>query len=225
MTVDPSFKFSIDAPVDSRTPLQRFRGVVKSIDPEERAGNTGSYMVAKVGITDLEVLESTEPYPFSSTSLDIPYNTRAATRWDVFARSIRNITGSNDINVLVGKTQEWAFAPCTLRGALRDETGAQIMENGRAKWGDVASNAWQVISVEGFDSPNGTGPNLMDEIVALVDGKTNEQFYKAFFNDSSLKKMNGYLEASNDATERTLLSALEKAGRISQNEKGVWESS
>ncbi len=225
MALDPGFKLSIEPASDSRTPLVRFRGTLKNIVADERANDRGSYVVGKFDFTDVVVLESTEPYPFPIATIELPYNPKIGTRWNVFAISANKILGTNDINLLQNKDQEWYYGPCKIRGPLYNEDGTEkIGKNGRPEWGDVATSGWQVVSVEGFSNSNGTssGINLTDLIIDMVNGKTDKEFYAEFFTDPTIKKAPGYLDASEAASERKLLVSIAGAGRIVQNSEGVW---
>lgn len=215
------FKPSIEPASDNRSPLVEFSGILKEYLGEERSGNRGTYMVVKFNFTDVQVIESTEPYPFPIAVLELPYNKNRETRWDVFSISAKKVIGTNEIDLLVGKRQTWRYGSCMLRGPLYDDKGESIKENGREKWGSLPGNAWQIVSAEGF-SANGSGGDLTQKLADLAKGKTDSEFYAALFQSSDLKNLSGFSEAVSMAQERRLLETLAAGGLISKTAEGKW---
>lgn len=190
------------------TPLRRFKGLLKEYVPEEKQGDSGSYMTITFNFTDIEVIESVEPYPFPIATINISYSTSTGTKWDALAASIKKAIGmSVTLDDLVGKVQVWAYIPAKLRTKLDD-----------GKWGDVEQETWQVASVEGAD-PEAAADSITEHILDMIDGKTEQDFYQEFYQDEEVRKHPDLITA---ASERNLLKSLEDAGRISRDSEGIW---
>ncbi|KKL63026.1 hypothetical protein LCGC14_2179210, partial [marine sediment metagenome] len=120
-----TFKPSLATPV-GQSPLQKFVGILESWEAETRESPSDTpgeaprkYQVITFNFRDLDVLKSTEPYPFPVAVLTIGYappaQSRGNTRWEAIAGSIRKLTPDPDLDVLVGKRQTWEMLPGTLR--------------------------------------------------------------------------------------------------------------
>jgi len=192
------------------TPLRRFRGLLKEYNSEKVSPDGGGreYMRITFDFIDLEVMESMEPYPFPIATLQISYSTATETRWDALAQSIKRVVGLNPtLEDIVGKTQEWAYLEATLR--------AQV----EGVWTNTKQEAWQLVSLAGTVSGNGVDDGIDDHVLALLDGKTEQDFYAVLYADELVRK---HPETISAATERLLLPALEKAGRITRDTEGIY---
>lgn len=195
------------------TPLRRFTGKLKDYVTEKRTGTEGGggkeYMVIVFNFTDVEVIDSVEPYPFPIATINISYSTTTNTRWDAFASSIKKVLGlTPTLDDIVDKVQEWAYMSCKLRMLVDGE------------WKEVDQEAWQLVSVEGAEGEGSTnGDKITEHILDLIDGKTEQDFYQVFYQDEEVRKHPDLITA---ATERQLLKSLEDAGRISRDTEGIW---
>ena len=72
---------------EAATPLRKFYGILDSYSPEERYGKTSVVMNFK----DVEVIESTEPYPFPIAVIPIKLSNRKNSAWGVFSESLNAI--------------------------------------------------------------------------------------------------------------------------------------
>lgn len=215
--VQEEFKPSLDTKPFG-TPLRRFQGVLQNYVSERKtdANSSRTYMVIAFNFVDLTVLESVEPYPFPIATLSIGYSTSENTRWDALASSIKKLWGSTPaLDELVGKVQEWAYLPCKLRTKL--ESG---------EWADVPNEAWQVAGVTGIGAGVGASgggapaaSDPTDHLLDLLDGKLEADFHQVLFQDPELR---GHPDLITSATERTLLPALEAAGRCYRGSDGIW---
>jgi len=218
------FKPSIGAPTDNQqTPLIKFRGVLKNYEVNTGvstfAGREGQEFTRIVfNFTDIEVLESLEPYAFPIAVISLPYSERSETRWAALAKSFRNVLPQPDIDLLVGKKQEWHFTKGNNTRQQVDETAA---DGTTARvWKSLPTDAWQLTWIEGAGSVNGA--NLMDSIVVAADGKSNEQFYQWLYGDPTVKQMAGYNDAVTAASNRELLETLQTGGKLSRDAEGIW---
>lgn len=208
---------SLAEPKDSRSPLIRFRGVLKEFKSEQSEAREGRAPTMRVAFnfTDVEVLESHEPYPFPIATISLSYSERADTVWDAWRKSVVKLLPSRDINELVGKQQEWAFIPAQLRRPDPND------ESERPKWTVQTADAWQVVALEGV-SAESAGKNLNQTLIELADGKTSQEFYTELFTRADLKKLPGFEVAIEQASNRKLLENFEAGGLIKLGTDGKW---
>ena len=228
--VQEQFKPSLATPV-GQSPLQEFNAILESWEAETREAQSDDpgttprkYQVITFNFKDLEVIKSTEPYPFPIAVLTIGYApptvSRGNTRWDALAGSIRKLTPDPDLDQLVGKRQTWAMRPSTLRQALTDEDGTPKLDGRlRPLWGDVQQDAWQVTEVDGLGSTAESDEEFMDFLVGAADGKTPTDWYEALLGDQRVTKGRGDIVTA--ITERKILDTLLQAGKLTQDEEGV----
>jgi hypothetical protein len=171
---------------------------------------------------DLEVIESTEPYPFPTAKLAIRYiaptESRGETDWEAFSGSLRRlIPGCPDPDPLVGKMQEWAMLPAKVRILAKEEDGTTPLldTQGKQVWEAGEADRWQLVSVEGIED---TSKDLTEHLLELADGKTEVQFNQAALTD---KKVMANSDTVDAITNRVLLPALIEAGKLIRDDEGV----
>jgi hypothetical protein len=226
------FKFSVDEPRDSQSPLIRFKGVLKGYKAvaykDENNPAAKERMTVEFEFTDVTVIESHEPYPFPVATIKIGYSDRKETLWAAWTKSFReripHETYANEpgqpFDVIVGKEQEWARMPADLRRPLTDEHNEPILDAaGKQKWGVQPADAWQLVYVEGFGQ---SGENITDLIVEEADGKTDKEIMQWIYTEQSLKRIPGYSEAVEAMAERKLMPTLVSGGKLTQDTKGVY---
>lgn len=196
------------------TPLLDFKGMLKEYTSEKREPSEGSggkaYMVITFNFTDIEVIKSVEPYAFPIATIQVSYSTAEKTKWDALASSIKKLLGLGaTLDDIVGKQQQWAFNPATLR--VRHDDGT---------WGNAEQPAWQITSIDGASAGGATvDDGIDDHVLELLDGKSDTDFYQAFYQDELVRKHPDLIVA---ATERKLLDTLVAAGRASRDEAGIY---
>lgn len=218
-------KMSADRPTGGDTPLRHFKGVLSELKLDQRQARDGNaYSVALFNFTDLEVLESTEPFPFPIAQIGISYKpptkSRGGTKWEAFAASLRKLMPANpDPEMLRGKVQEWKQVERPLRSALTDEEGMPVMDGKQNQlWGEVPTLCWTVVSVEGLGSAEEADDNFYSFLVDLADGKTEPKFYEACLTDSKVTARPNIVEA---ITSRKLLSTLTEMGLLTRDAEGI----
>ena len=206
---------------EALSPLRRFKGTLSAITKEEEQGDRGTYLRLQFGFTEVEVIETLEPYPFPTAQIGLSVSKSADTRWDAFGKSVLKATGDvDDLNLLVGHKQEWAMLPAMLRQPLVDADGNPIIQTtgrgaGRQAWGDMPTDCWQVVSVDGYSGAADPTP----DILTMLEGKTDTEFHQAF-QSSELARTNVALMTEN--VNRQLLPRLEAEGRASRSADGIW---
>ena len=219
------FKPSIAAPSGGESPLLRFKGTLAEYRGEEvaRTDGKGSFMVVVFNFGNVEVIESKEPYPFPIAVIRMfyapPETSYGKSRWDALAGSIRKLVPDGDLDALVGKHQEWAVLPCMLNQRLMDAEGNVILKpDGKATYGDVQGESWQVVSVDGIGSVEQVDADFNDYLVALADGQTEAQFNERALTDQQVITKPTVVTA---LTDRVLIETLLTAGRLTRDAEGI----
>ena len=219
-------KMSMDRPTGGDTPLRRFKGVLDSLKLDQRTSRDGSsYAVAIFNFKDLEVLDSTEPFPFPIAIIGVGYKppkqSRGGTKWDALAGSLRKLMPQGpDPDLLVGKMQEWVQVEHSLRGALQDDEGHPLMDGStppKQLWGEVPTLCWTIASVEGLGSVQEADDDFNAYLVALADGKTEPKFYEVALTDSKVMSRPNIVEA---IIGRKLLDTLKEMGLLTRDAEG-----
>ena len=221
-------KPSVDRPSGGDTPLRHFKGVLDSYGMEQREFQGRKYSIVEFNFKDLDVIDSEEPYPFPIAIIRVGYappsQSRGGNKWEALAASVRKLSPANpDIDILIGKPQEWKRNPFRLRQALVDEDGQPVMEDDgkggqKQQWGDVDVPCWQVVSVDGLGSTQQADQDFDIFLVELADGKADKDFYEAALTNSQVTARPSVVTA---ITDRKLLDTLIQAGKLSRDEEGV----
>lgn len=234
MTEVSDFKFSLDVQGKRQGfPLVRFQGLLKECTPKaytpEDQPNAKPRMSLEFHFVDLTPIETVEPYPFPMVVFTVAYSDRSETQWAAWASSVKKIVPAAEIakfnqpyECLVGKVQEWAWAPATIRRPVTDENGEPVLDaSGKQKWGPQDADAWQIVSVEGFGGASG-GTNIHDVIVEYLDGKDDKDFMQWLFTNMSLKSIPGHSVAVEAQAERKLIPMLIERGLLTQDSSGIY---
>ena len=194
---NPSDKPSI-APPQDQFPLIRFKGICTGYEKEMvKFGEQEPRPRYKFSFTNVEVIESTEPYPQDYAVISIPYNpTRKNTAWSTFSASLRLLLPVQDVDLILNKNQEWWYGPAKM--TVRREDGTFAVDD---------ALAWQVVSIEGLSSNPG---ELDEKLLTMMDGKSDAEFYSAVLNSPELKGMAGYQSVVEEVLNRTLIKRLVK---------------
>lgn len=220
-------------------PLVHFKGILKEYKSVPGAAGGRQWTNIEFNFTDVDVIESLEPYLFPIATITIKYTKPGdrgrpgqGNKWEVLAASLRKLLGAEaDIRKLAGKAQEWHLLPGTLRLPLQDEDGTPKMEedaegnpvlddagNQRQAWGDVVQGCWQLVALEGVGSVEEVDTEFMAHLCGLAEGKDERGFYEAAFADP---KVTAKPETVQAITDRKLLQTLLDAGRLSRGADNI----
>lgn len=180
-----------------RTPLRHFKG--KFVEyVTEPVTNTQRIRVL-LRFTDLDVIESTEPYQFPTGEIGITHSTRKNSAWGIFGESlIKLIKEDEDFKDCVGKVMELAYTPSHDYG-FTDDAGKPIIRD-----------AWEVLHVEG-------GADKVDpteRALQLIDGKTMPQFNQVVFSDPIVK---ADMKLCDAILSDTFVNSMLEAGKIEKD--------
>lgn len=214
-----------DAPQGFEPVVLEFRGKLSSIEdidqpPDDRYPNSRARRVVKFAHTEIEVIESKQPYAFPIFTVQMNYSPAQDQPWSVFTDSFRAVApeGELDIYALEGKVVHWKWSPCQLS---RPKAGTG-QNGGTPEFELQDSKAWKIVSVEGWGE---SGPQLTTEelIKELVAGKTFNEFTQAYYSDNRLRSSSGYIEASEKLAKGTLLDEMVARGVLSKDDEGRYQ--
>ena len=221
-----------------RSPLRHFRGKLDSITGSmvQRGNMTQAKLEIAYNFSDLEVFESTEPYPFPIAQITVMHNNKDKSAMGVLGASMDKIINAGlDANTpqqqaknqdaLIGKVQEWKVTP-NHPMPDKDEAG---------KWIETPREAWEVIWVEGMGGTphsgvaapaqvvgtpaKSTGETPMQRAINLLDGKTQQQWNNVVFQDTLVKNDTKLV---NSIIAGEFLAPLKESGVISKDVSGVY---
>ena len=152
-------------------PLKEFKGTFKGLSDEdvehtEYNGKPGLRVHLK--FSDVEVIESTEPYDFPIAELSLPYSKTADSIWGVLSDSmVLHIPDNKNITDLAGVRMHLKFTP------------GHMMWDGQKR---TPRESWEVVGIEGKASatPKKSG---LDRALEILNGKTTQQFNQAALSD------------------------------------------
>lgn len=199
------FKPSLD--VTSLSPLRRFKGTLEKYTPMQQKAQDGrDYMQIEFPFKDLEVIDATEVYAFPIAQIRVGYSTNASTRWGALAKSIKTVCGPEaTIDSIVGKHQEWAMLPYSMRQMNKDTQ----------EWEDAKVDCWQLVSMDGVAPAEDLNPY----IASVMDGKNEQQANQALMTDPKIIARPQLIE---DLTARKLVDALLMAGLVTRDAEGIF---
>ena len=221
-----------------RTPLRWFRGKLDSITGAmvQRGNMPQARLEVSYNFSDVEVFESTEPYPFPVAQVSLMHSTRAKSGMGALGASMDKILNvgldentpqqqAKNQDFLIGKVQEWRI------------TGGHLMpdRDGAGNWTEVPREAWEVVYVEGIGgTPHSgvaqpataqptpqptTGETPIQRAINLLDGKTQQQWNNMVFQDLAVKGDTGLI---NNIITGQFLPPLEEAGIVTKDADGVY---
>ena len=228
-----------------RSPLRWFRGTLTGITGS--MVQRGQMKQARMEVLynfqkgDLEVFESTEPYPFPIAQVAIMHSNRDKSIMGVLGMSIDKLInagiGENipqeqakNFGFIISKLQEWRV------------TSGHMMWDGSAdsgspdkKGAEVPREAWEVVWIDGVGgtphsgiaTPTATGkaPPTVGSITPtqqalnLLDGKTQQAWNNVVFQDPLIK---GSPELIGSIIQGQFISGMEAAGMVTKDNNGIY---
>lgn len=188
---------------DIGTPLRKLTGVLDGYAPEDR--KYASYIV--LNFTDVEVLESSEPYNFLTAQIAIKVSNRKSSGWGVFSDSLALLLSEDeDIKDCIGK-----------RFGMEMEIG-HVYGQDRQTGEDMLGNPWKVYELEGA-VVGVESTTAMDKAKELLDGKTKAEFNKAAYADPVIRKDT---ELQRAITDKSFINSLTQLEEFTEDENGVF---
>jgi len=205
-----------------RTPLRHFRGKLTSITGNMIERFQPPRLEVQYNFEDLEVLDSTEPYPFPIAQISIMHSMRKRSGMGYFGASVDRVINANvpedapaeqvkGQDYLIGKEQEWMLTP-----------GHMIWDGNAGE--ERPRECWELISIIGegsssSDTAASSEGSAIDRALQLLDGKTEQQWHQEVFQDPVVKGDGGLVSS---IIGREFLPPLEAAGTVTKDEDGVY---
>jgi len=211
------------------TPLRHFKGKLDSITGSmvKRGKMPQPRLEVVYTFSELEVIESSEPYPFPIAQVSLLHSNRVKSAMGVLGASIDKVINAGlDENApqsqvknqdfLIGKVQEWQITP------------GHMMWNADTNT-ETPRDCWEVISVEGAGSTPKKGKagatvgitsiTPIQQAINLLDGKTQQQWNNIVFQDPVVK---GDSNLVNSIIQGTFIPPLEAAGMVTKDDDSVF---
>jgi len=165
------------------TPLREFIGTLEGYDAERDERFNRIRVI--LNFTDVEVIESTEPYPFPIAQLSIPYSRRRTSQWGFLTTSLEKFIPDGHISLFVGKRMHMKLIAENF-GRWRGETEDRIRE------------CWELINlltpVESTVTPYQVALKLA-EGKKVNDPESMREFYQEAFKNPLVKQDRELLQA------------------------------
>jgi len=222
-----------------RSPLRHFRGKLDSITGSmvQRGQMPQAKLEVSYNFSELEVFETTEPYPSPIAQISMMHSRRDRSNSGVLGASVGRIinAGVNENipqgdprvknqDFLIGKVQEWKVTP-----------GHMMWDNDKQM--ETPREAWEVVYVEGVGgTPHSgvattveapatptpaapTGVTPIQQALNLLDSKTQQEWNTLIFQDPLVKGDAALVKKIVDAT---FVSGMEATGMVTKDENGVY---
>lgn len=201
-------------------PLKEFKG--KLVGYTSEVNSRSKKTVFLINFSDLEVIESTEPYNFPVFQIRINASNRANSAWGIYAKSLQRVLDSGvdkntpdnqrkDIKDTVGKLYHIKLTPGHDFGES-DEIDPETKKKKR-----IIQECWEVVEVEGFGSgaaSSGSRQSPGEVAEALLDGKTVQQFSTEAFQNEAIRSDPDLQRAIAD---RSFITALVSTNKFIQD--------
>jgi len=192
-----------------RTPLREFKGKLESFPTELVTRFQPAKTYVNLNFTEIDVIETTEPYPFPIAQLSMPYNVRRTSAWTIIADSLAKLIPENqDITNTVGMVYHMKI------------TKGHMMWD-QAKGEATAREAWEVIGLTGEGMDVGVPMNAEAKALKLLNGKVEEEWNQLVFQDPVVKGDSKLIES---ILHRQFLPEIEAAGKATKDSNGVWHT-
>lgn len=163
---------NLEAEGGPRTPLRKFTGKLEPLGT--RTDNTYSKprVMVKLSFTNVEVIQSLEPYDFPIAELEIAHSQKEKSRWGIFSLSLgKLLKADQDLKDAVGVRMELTW------------TEGHLLYDGRQSK-DTEQGAWEVTAIDGISA---TKETPQDRALSILDGKTLAQFNSAALSDPTIR--------------------------------------
>lgn len=185
------------------TPLRKFYGVLESF-PHEQSGY-GKTRVS-LNFTQVQVIESTEPYPFPIATLAINLSNRKNSSWGVFGESLIKCLPENaDIDSCIGK-----------KVGMEMEVGHKFGTNQDGD--EMLGNCWKVFEVAGVVA-GAKQITAKDKAVALLDGKNIQEHTTLALANPQIRSD---IDLQKAIVSKVFYNSLLQSGMFTKDEQGIY---
>lgn len=216
-----------------RTPLKEFRGRLENITGNMVDRFTPPRLEVLYNFTDVEVIESTEPYTSPVAQLTIMHSNRKKSAMGYFGASIDRVINA-------GLAAEAPADQVKGQDYLQGKVLHMKLTPGHMIWDGNAGeerprDCWELMAVIGEGTPAAapaaatsaapaappaaTGPTAVGAAKAMLEGLTEQQWLQKVFQDPAIK---ADTELVNSIIGRTFLPPLEAAGLVTKDANGIY---
>lgn len=200
----------------ARTPLQDFWGVLDSCPMDIRQvrdKGTATYVTLNFSLDpNVDIIKSTEPYPYPIAQISMPLNKRRTSLWTILSDSATKLIGDNeDIGSLFGSKLHMRLTP------------HMLWDQGQGK--EVPRDCFEVVEIIRVGAtpgaiPSTTGTSPTDRALDLLEGCATEQDWnQRVFQDAMVK---GDMELLTSIINKTFFPAMEESGRVIKDGSGMY---
>jgi hypothetical protein len=184
------------------TPLRHFMGTLDEIVKEP-----GKFKERfNINFSGIDVIESTEPYPYATATISIPGSNRWSSRWGIFAKSVNAIIPeTEDILDQTGKRFEMKLTP------------NHMLYDGKEQK-ELPKECWEVVSIDGVSAETAAVP-LNELLEEELNGKTLPEFNKAVFANPAVRNDKDLMKSLQDGS---FVKGLVDSGRYSKDENNIY---
>lgn len=195
-----------------QSPLRHFKGRLDNIITEMRTFASGNKQYHNLNFSEINVIETVEPYPFPIAQLAFPSSDRKKSGWGVLGQSgLKFLAAAEDVAALQGTILELKMTP------------GHMMWN-RDVGSETPRECWEIVGAEregGVATPTPGQPaaNAANTAIDLLIGKTEQEWNQLVFANPIVKADSGLIA---QILARTFLPSLEAADIISKDEAGIY---
>lgn len=209
----PEDLVSVRGLVDSEfgTPLRKFYGKLDSYPTEPAVGYAGTRV--SLNFSDVEAIQSIEPYNFPIATLNIGLSNRRRSRWGVLGDSLAElIAEGEDIKHCIGRR-----IGMVLTDGQDGRPEPIMLYNGKTKQEEPVA-CWRVFEVAGVVAgARATTP--LDQAKKFLDGRSLSDFNKAALADPIIRNDGELIVA---ITNKSFVNALVQTGEFTKDESDVY---
>ena len=209
---------------DFDNPLRKFKGNFAGYETAPATGYEGTRV--QLNFNEIEVLETTEPYNFPITTVNVGQSNKHKSRWGYLADSLAALLADDeDIKDAIGRQMTLVF--CDNQDGRPAGKPIWNKEADPAEFPDkmVPTAVWIVTEMEGAnaggsDASSSGAQSAADWAEENIIGKTRADFNKWFFADAKCRKDTALQRT---VTDKSFLNGLTQLGRIVENADGIFE--
>jgi len=196
-------------------PLRKFYGDIAYVSdpPEERQGQSGAYSVVVFRMAAVEVLQSTEPYPYPVAEIAISLSNRKKSRWGFFSESlVKYLKSEEDVKDIMSRRVGWVYTDG------QDGRPAPKKVWNRTANAEVDAPAWEVFDIVGAKG-NTSNDAAVEHTIGLLDGKSVSEFNKVALADPVVK---GNVDLQRAIMDKSFVTALVQRGTFAKDENDIY---
>ena len=189
------------------TPLREFLGTLDGYPSLQRNNRT----IVSMNFTDVEIIESTSPYPFPVASIEFALSNRKKSAWGIWSESVNELIPEDaDMPYLVGKRLHLKRTPGHMLWSQRDGK-------------EVERNCWELQAILGEGEGVATGLNAAEIALEMLKGKTEQEFNQAIFQSQEFRASTDSATVQQNIISKTFIPAVLASGVVVKDADGRFQ--